>query len=314
MHLPTTNNPYAICWWGRVIISEFLALYIKAALLRRQCVSSSEIRLSKMTRSDWSTDCASIDRRESEGRTIVRLCGRSPARPGGALLCRRGKKPRNIYAFIVISWAGPDWAFINKYIRRLVGPVRPGYRDRFQNFLKTTGLLRTPFMYKYCTSERRCYDRKNLFRSSKVRVPIPPFTLFHLSSRTRPRARHNPWSRTHIASQCMDIHRNPRISEWISIIASIIGDWYPYKMDIHLWIYIKDIHCGKDLHGYPCLDINVDIHACMDNWRLASKNHGYPCWYPWIFWNSCMDLLWILGLGWSLVVSPTCKKLFLLRV
>jgi len=41
----------------------------------------------------------------------------------------------------------------------------------------------------------------------------------------------------------------------------------------------------------------VDIHACMDNWRLTSKNHGYPCWYPSIFGNPCMDLLWILGPG-----------------
>ena len=26
-----------------------------------------------------------------------------------------------------------------------------------------------------------------------------------------------------------------------------------------------DIHCGMSSHGYPCLDINVDIHAGMDN-------------------------------------------------
>ena len=35
----------------------------------------------------------------------------------------------------------------------------------------------------------------------------------------------------------------------------------------------------------------------MDNWRLTSKNHGYPCGYPWIFGNTCMDMLWILGPG-----------------
>jgi len=51
------------------------------------------------------------------------------------------------------------------------------------------------------------------------------------------------------------------------------------------------------LHGYPCLNINVDIHACVDNWRPTSKNHGYPCWYPGIFGNPCMALLWILGPG-----------------
>jgi len=37
----------------------------------------------------------------------------------------------------------------------------------------------------------------------------------------------------------------------------------------------------------------------MDNWRLTPKNHGYPCWYPWIFGNTCMDLLWILGPGFT---------------
>jgi len=51
------------------------------------------------------------------------------------------------------------------------------------------------------------------------------------------------------------------------------------------------------IHGYPCLDINVDIHTCMDNWRVTWENHGYPCWHPWIFWNPCMDVLWILGPG-----------------
>jgi len=51
------------------------------------------------------------------------------------------------------------------------------------------------------------------------------------------------------------------------------------------------------LHGYPCLDIIVDIHTGMDNWRLSSENHGYPCLYPCIFLYPCMDMLWILGPG-----------------
>jgi len=55
------------------------------------------------------------------------------------------------------------------------------------------------------------------------------------------------------------------------------------------------------LHGYPRLDINVDIHTYLDNWRLTSKNHEYPYWYPWIFWYPCMDMLWILGPGHSTV-------------
>ena len=76
------------------------------------------------------------------------------------------------------------------------------------------------------------------------------------------------------------------------------------RTDIHkTWIslyghlLLTDIHSGMSLHWYPCLDINVDISDCMDNWRLTSKYHGYPCRYPWIFGNPCMDLLWILGPG-----------------
>jgi len=80
----------------------------------------------------------------------------------------------------------------------------------------------------------------------------------------------------------MDNWRLLSIKTWISINGNL---------------FFTDIHCGMSLHGYPCLDINVDIHACMDNWRMTSKNHGYPCWYPWIFGNPCMDLLWILGPG-----------------
>jgi len=60
-------------------------------------------------------------------------------------------------------------------------------------------------------------------------------------------------------------------------------------ISIKTWISIDEyllftyIHCRTFLHRYHCLDINVDIHTCMDNWRLTSKNHGYPCWYPWNF-------------------------------
>jgi len=61
------------------------------------------------------------------------------------------------------------------------------------------------------------------------------------------------------------------------------------------YLLLTNFYCGMSLHGYPCLDINVDIHACINNWRLTSKNHGYPCWYPWIVGKPCMDLLWILS-------------------
>ena len=39
----------------------------------------------------------------------------------------------------------------------------------------------------------------------------------------------------------------------------------------------------------------MDIRTWMDNWRLSSKNYVYSCWYPWIFGNSCMDMLRISG-------------------
>jgi len=92
------------------------------------------------------------------------------------------------------------------------------------------------------------------------------------------------------------------------------------------------IHCKMSLHGYPCLDINVDIHIWISVWI---STFGYQCGYPhldinvdihtWIsmristlgwrsedwhskimnihvdirgiFKNPCMDILWILGPG-----------------
>jgi len=61
-----------------------------------------------------------------------------------------------------------------------------------------------------------------------------------------------PGSRIYIASHCMDIHRNPRTSKWISIKAWVIKDWHPLQ------------------HGYPFMDINclrISIAECpwMDN-------------------------------------------------
>jgi len=67
-----------------------------------------------------------------------------------------------------------------------------------------------------------------------------------------------------------------------------------------------NIYCSRittaeyPIHRYPCLDINVEIHTCVNNWRLTFKIHGYPCWYPWIFGNPCTDMLWILGPGTTL--------------
>jgi len=34
---------------------------------------------------------------------------------------------------------------------------------------------------------------------------------------------------------------------------------------MHGYLLLTGIHCVMSLHGYLCLDINVDIHACIDN-------------------------------------------------
>ena len=66
-------------------------------------------------------------------------------------------------------------------------------------------------------------------------------------------------------------------------------------ISINWYLLFTDINCRMSVHGYPFLDINMDIRTWMDNWRLSSKNYVYSCWYPWIFGNSCMDMLRISG-------------------
>jgi len=36
-------------------------------------------------------------------------------------------------------------------------------------------------------------------------------------------------------------------------------------ISINGYLFLTDIHFRMSLHGYPCLDIYVDIHTCMDN-------------------------------------------------
>ena len=82
-----------------------------------------------------------------------------------------------------------------------------------------------------------------------------------------------PGSRIHSTSmhgypyRSMDIHKSK--DTWLIFIKT----W----VTIHEYLSFTDIHCRMSLHGYPCLDINVDIHTCMDTWRLTSKYHGCPC-------------------------------------
>jgi len=54
----------------------------------------------------------------------------------------------------------------------------------------------------------------------------------------------------------MNIHRSMDNLRLISIKTSI---------SIYGYLLFTDIHCGIPSQGYPCLDIHVDIHACMDN-------------------------------------------------
>jgi len=91
--------------------------------------------------------------------------------------------------------------------------------------------------------------------------------------------------RESIASQCMDIHRNPKISKWISIKAWIIEDlsiknWYPFMgiyclrisiaecpcMDIRAWIsmWISTlVWIIEDWHP-KIIDIHVDIRGFLE--------------------------------------------------
>ena len=113
--------------------------------------------------------------------------------------------------------------------------------------------------------------------------------------------------RESIASQCMDIHRNPRVSKWISIKAWILISRYPF-VDIYC-LRISIVEC-------PCMDIcaRISMWISMLVWIIEGwhpKNHRYPCWYPWIFINPWMDLLWILGPGHTL---PHLKCITLVSV
>jgi len=37
-------------------------------------------------------------------------------------------------------------------------------------------------------------------------------------------------------------------------------DIHKTRISIYGYLSFTDIHCGMSLHGYPCLDINADIH------------------------------------------------------
>jgi len=54
----------------------------------------------------------------------------------------------------------------------------------------------------------------------------------------------------------MDIHKSMDNLRLISI-----KTW----ISIHVYLLFTDIHCRMSLHGYLCLDINLDIHTCMAN-------------------------------------------------
>jgi len=79
----------------------------------------------------------------------------------------------------------------------------------------------------------------------------------------------NALDRESRASHCMDIHINPRISKQISIKAWIIEDWYTEEC-----VYpFMGIYCLRiSVAECPCVDINMDIHTCIDTWRHIQKS------------------------------------------
>jgi len=85
----------------------------------------------------------------------------------------------------------------------------------------------------------------------------------------------------------MDIHKS--MDNWRLIS---IKTW----ISIYGYLLFTDIYCGMFLHGYPCLDINVDIYACLDNWKHVKKS-----WISMLisvdFWKS-MHGFAILGPGY----------------
>jgi len=82
----------------------------------------------------------------------------------------------------------------------------------------------------------------------------------------------------------MDIHRNQWISKWISIKAWIIEDIsikYGYPLvDIH----VPRIPIVDFLHGYPSLDINVEIHTC-GQLKTDIKKSWMSIWITVDFWR-----------------------------
>jgi len=70
----------------------------------------------------------------------------------------------------------------------------------------------------------------------------------------------------------MDIHKKLINEDTYLYGYEPIKTW----ISIHEYLLFTDIHCRISLHGYPCLNINVNIHICTDDCSLTSKNHGYP--------------------------------------
>jgi len=63
-----------------------------------------------------------------------------------------------------------------------------------------------------------------------------------------------PLDRESIASQCMDIYRNLRISKWISIKAwTLKTDIHKACISIHGYFVYGYPYCRMSFHGHPCL-------------------------------------------------------------
>jgi len=58
-------------------------------------------------------------------------------------------------------------------------------------------------------------------------------------------------------------------------------------MSIHGYLRFTDINCSMSLHGYPWLDINVDIPGWISMWISL---FGYQCVDPYLFGKLKTDI------------------------
>jgi len=105
-----------------------------------------------------------------------------------------------------------------------------------------------------------------------------------------------------IGSPCIDIYRNLRISKKIR---KSMDNWRLISIMIsnnfHAWISIHGNSLRISIAECPFMDIPAWVSMWIFTlvWILKDniQKSWISCWYPWIFGNPCLDMLWILGPG-----------------